>query len=210
MVGLRGELEPMPRELLWFDRDRDPYGNRIRADVREAAQKKWPQLLALARRRLSNRELEIQELFERVVAKVSSYLNEIVAPEQDPSGLLVVKFRQELNSLALRLDRLQPSGNAKDMEPLLNTADWSEDADRRIFLEELVRSLSSTNRAVLRLRGAGYNWDEIAVMFRTNASTLRNAFWREIRSLHGKLTGAPLRKTVMLMRSAAKSHEPQR
>ena len=62
----------MPRELLWFDRDHDASGNRIRADVREAAKKKWPQLRMLAQRRLGNRELEIQELFEGVVAKVSA------------------------------------------------------------------------------------------------------------------------------------------
>lgn len=183
----------MPRELLWFDRDEDAFGKRIRDDVREAAKKKWPQLFAVAQRRLGNRELEIQELFESVVSKVSAYLNEIQAPDQDPSGLLVVKFRQELNSLARRLDRVQLSGNAHDMEPLLEDPDSADDADRRIFLDELVRSLSKTNRAVLRLRGAGYNWNEIAAMLKINASTLRNQFWREIRILHGKMTGMVLR-----------------
>jgi len=186
----------MPRELLWFDRDYDAFGNRVRTDVREAAKGKWPQLRVLAQRRLGSRELEIQELFENVVAKVSCYLNEIHAPPQDPSGLLVLKFKQELNTLARRLDRLQPSGNAKDMEPLINQVEWGEDADRKIFLEEIVRSLSKSNRAVLRLRNAGYDWDEIAVMFRTNASTLRNSFWREIRALHGKLTGMPSERNV--------------
>ena len=179
----------MPRELLWFDRDDDASGKSIREDVRKAAKKKWPQLLAVAQRRLGNRELEIQELFENVVAKVSAYLNEIQAPDQDPSGLLVLKFKQELNSLARRLERLRPSGNAKDMEPLLNNRDSAEDVDRRIFLEEVVRALSKTNRAVLRLRGAGYDWNEIAEMLKINASTLRNQFWREIRTLHLKLTG---------------------
>lgn len=179
----------MPRELLWFDRDEDAFGKRIRDDVREAAKKKWPQLFAVAQRRLGNRELEIQELFENVVAKVSAYLNEIQAPDQDPSGLLVVKFRQELNSLARRLDRVKLSGNAQDMEPLLNDPDSTDEAYRRIFLEEVVRSLSKTNRAVLRLRGAGYDWNEIAEMLKINASTLRNRFWREIGSLHAKLTG---------------------
>lgn len=185
-------IAAMPRELLWFDRDNDASGNPIRSDVREAAKQKWPQLRDLARRRLANRELEIQELFENVVAKVSGYLNEIHAPQQDPSGLLVLSFKQQLHSLARHLERFRASGTAKDMEPLVNRAERasSEDAERRIFLEEIVRSLSKTNRAALRLRGAGYNWHEIAVMFKTNASTLRNNFWREIRSLHGKLTGA--------------------
>lgn len=186
----------MPHELLWFDRDNDASGNPIRGDVREAARKKWPQLHVLAQRRLGNRELEIQEAFENVVAKVSGYLNEIRAPQQDPSGLLVLKFKQELNSLARRLDRLQPSGNAKDMELLVKQSEWGEDADRRIFLEEIVRSLSKINRAALRLRGAGYNWEEIATMFRANASTLRNSFWREIRGLHGRLTGLTSERNV--------------
>lgn len=183
----------MPRELLWFDRDNDASGNPIRSDVREAAKQKWPQLRMLAQRRLGSRELEIQELFENVVAKVSGYLNEINAPPQDPSGLLVVKFRQQLHSLARRLERLELSGTAEDMQPLANRAEpgRSEDVERRVFLEEIVRSLSKTNGAVLRLRRAGYGWDEIAVMFRINASTLRNSFWREIRTLHGKLTGEP-------------------
>lgn len=186
----------MPRELLWFDRDNDASGNPIRSDVREAAKRKWSHLRVLAQRRLGNREVEIQELFESVVGKVSGYLNEIHAPQQDPSGLLVLKFKQELNSLARRLERLQPSGNAQDMEPLINQAQWGEDADRKIFVEEIVRSLSKGNRAVLRLRGAGYSWEEIAVMFRTNASTLRNSFWREIRTLHDKLMGVPSERNI--------------
>ena len=179
----------MPPRFVWFDHESDESGKPIRADVREAARQKWPQLVALARRRLGDRELEIQELFEEVVASTSSYLDQIHAPPQNPSGLLVVKFRQQLNALARRLERMVTSGSSRDIEPLVATVDWREEADRRIFLEELVRALSKHNRAVLRLRRAGYEWSEIAPMVSRNASTVRNDFWREIRKVCAELTG---------------------
>jgi DNA-directed RNA polymerase specialized sigma24 family protein len=174
-------------ELLWFDREFDSFGKPIRADVREAAKAKWPQLSAFARRRLGDRELEIQELFEKSVEKVSRHLDRKNAPSQDPSALLVIKFRQELHTLWRRLDRVAAKGNSTDLEPMLATSEWGEEANRHIFLEELVRYLSKQNRTVLRLRGAGYEWSEIAKMVHSNASTVRNNFWREVRRVFSEL-----------------------
>lgn len=174
-------------ELLWFDREFDSFGKPIRSDVREAAKTKWPQLSALGRNRLGDRDLEIQELFEKSVEKVSRYLDRKKAPPQDPSGLLVLKFRQELYALGRRVDRLTTTGTSTDLEPILGGSEWEEQADRHIFLEELVRSLSKQNRTVLRLRGAGYEWSEIAKMIQSKASTVRNSFWREVRRVFGEL-----------------------
>ncbi len=176
----------------WFDREFDSSGNPIRTDVREAARNKWPQLLALARNRIGDHDVEIQEMFEHVVVTTSAYLNQIKAPPHNPEGLLVVNFRQQLNRLALRLSRLVVSGSSQDLEPLLASTECEEDLDRRIFVQEFVQRLSSRNRTVLRLRRAGYSWDEIAKMLNGNSSTLRNRFWREIRKVYSELLGAPL------------------
>lgn len=169
--------------LTWF-RDFDSSGKPIRADVREAARKKWPHLLAMAKARLGDRDLEIQEIFEQAVAETSSYLDQTLAPLQDARGLLVVKFRRQLSTLARRLDRVIVSGSSTDMESLLTSTDWGESADRQLMMEELVRSLSPRNRSVLRLRRAGYNWAEISHMLNCNSSTLRNGFWREVRRVY--------------------------
>lgn len=174
-------------ELLWFDREFDSFGNPIRSDVREAAKAKWPQLSALARRRFGGRESEIQELFEKSVEIVSRYLDRKKAPPQDPSALLALRFRQELHALGRRVDRVTTAGTSTDLEPMLGGSEWREQADRHIFLEELVRHLSKQNRTVLRLRGAGYEWSEIAKMVQSNASTVRNNFWRELRRLFSEL-----------------------
>jgi hypothetical protein len=180
---------PSP-ELLWFDRDFDSSGDPIRSDVREAAKSKWSQLSASARRRLGDRELEIEELFERVVEKVSRYLNRKQAPPQDPSGLLVIKFQQELQALARRMGRITTVGDSRDLEPMLAANEWEKDADRRLFLEQLVRSLSPLspdNRLVWRLRKEGYEWSAIAEMLQSKPATLRKQFWREVRKIHAEL-----------------------
>ena len=168
-------------ELIWFDRGFESSGRAIRNDVREAARNKWPQLCAFARRRLGDRELEIQELFESAVIKVSRYLDQKQSPPQDPSGLLVVKFRQELNFLAQRLKKTESKGAAQDIEPFLEATEWGEQADRQIFLEELLRRISKENRTVLRLRGIGYEWSEIAKMLHKSSSVIRANFWRDVR-----------------------------
>jgi hypothetical protein len=176
------------QELVWFDREFDSTGKPIRTDVREAAKRKWPQLCAFARRRLGDHDLEIQELFEKSVERVSQYLDRKKAPPQDASALLALKFRQELYELGRRFDRLMVTGSNRDIEAMLGRDEWGAETDRHIFLEELVRHLSKQNGTALRLRAAGYDWSEIAKMVRSNSSTIRNNFWREVRRVFSELT----------------------
>lgn len=175
-------------ELLWFDREFDSSGKPIRNDVREAAKTKWPQLAAFARHRLGDRDQEIQEVFERSVEKVSRFLDRKQSPPQDPSALLVIKFRQELYALWRRLNRVITMGTSTDLEPMLAGRTSGQEAYRHILLEELVRHLSKENRTVLRLRGSGYEWSEIAKMRQSKSSTVRNNFWREVRRIQSELS----------------------
>lgn len=186
------KIMPSSSERLWWDREYDQVGNPIREDVREAAKKKWPQLLALAQRTLNNCDLEAQQLLEQVVEYISRYLSERKTPPHDPSGLLVIKFREELRKLARKQHRLRPSGGSSDMELMLPATEWGEETDRRIFLAELIRALSKENRSVLRLRRAGYEWAQIAKMLNANSSSLRRKFWTEIRKVYSEFTEIPL------------------
>lgn len=185
------KIMPSFSERLWWDREYDQAGNRIREDVRQAAKKKWPQLLALAQRSLDNCDLEAQQLLERVAEYISRYLNARNTPPHDPSGLIVLKFREELRKFVRKQERLRPSGGSSDLEPLLPATEWGEEANRRIFLEQLIWSLSKENRAVLRLRRAGYEWAQIAKMLNANPSSLRRGFWAEVRSVYSELTETP-------------------
>jgi hypothetical protein len=182
---------PSSSERLWWDREYDQFGNPIRDDVRAAAKKKWPQLLALAQRTLSNCDLEAQQLLEQVAEYISRYLNERNTPPHDPSGLLVLKFREDLRKLVRKQQRLKPSGGSQDMELMLPATEWGKEADRRIFLAELIRALSKENRSILRLRRAGYEWAQIGKMLNANASSLRRNFWTEIRKVYSEFTEIP-------------------
>lgn len=53
-------------------------------------------------------------------------------------------------------------------------------ADMRLELEQLVQKLSARNADVLMLRGAGFEWKEIASCLGESVATVRNRFWREI------------------------------
>lgn len=174
-------------ELLWFDREFDAFGRPIRGDVREAAKSKWPQLAAVARRRLGDHDQEIQEAFERSVEMISRFLDRKNAPPQDPSALLAIKFRQELHASWRRLSREASMGTGIDLEPMLAAKEWEEEADQQLLLDEIVRRLSNDNRTVLRLRGLGYEWSEIARMLQRKSSTVRNKFWQEVRRVQSEL-----------------------
>jgi hypothetical protein len=154
----------------------------MRSDVREAAAKLWPQLDSSARRRLGDLDFEIQELFEKTVKMVSVYLDRKKAPPQDPSPLLVLKFRQQVNALARRRQRTVQT-DPRELEEVADPSEWGQEADRRIFLEQLIHSLSIDNRFAWRLRAEGYDWSAIARMLQANPSTLRNNFWRELRKV---------------------------
>jgi RNA polymerase sigma factor (sigma-70 family) len=174
----------------WWDRKHDRAGKEIRVDVRRAAEQLWPRLFRFAQQVISNSEFEAQELLERVVDSVSRYLTSKNAALQDPSGLLVVKFRQELYRVARKQRRIETVGQIGDVAEPLRPDGWADEADRSIFLQELVRSLSERNRGVLRLRMAGYDWREIAQMLQVNVSTVRNNFWRDVRKLYLQFLGS--------------------
>jgi DNA-directed RNA polymerase specialized sigma24 family protein len=174
----------------WWDREHDRSGREIRTDVRRAAEQLWPRLFRFAQQVIADSEFEAQELLERVVDSVSRYLSAKNAALQDPSGLLVVKFRQELYRVARKQRRLETVGRSSDVAEPLRCDGWADEADRSIFLQELVRALSERNRGVLRLRMAGYDWREIAQMLQVNVSTLRNSFWRDVRKLYLQFLGS--------------------
>jgi RNA polymerase sigma factor (sigma-70 family) len=184
-------MSPLPKlPPSWWDREHDRAGEVIRPDVRRAAEQLWPRLFRFAQQVIADSEFEAQELLERVVDSISRYLNSKNAAPQDPSGLLVVKFRQELYRVARKQRRLETVGRDTDVVEPPRFDGWAEEADRRIFLQELVRALSERNRGVLRLRMAGYDWREIAQMMQLNVSTVRNSFWRDVRKLYLQFLGS--------------------
>jgi DNA-directed RNA polymerase specialized sigma24 family protein len=173
----------------WWDREYDRAGREIRQDVRLAAEMLWPRLFRMAGQTIADAEFEAQEILERSVEVVSHYLTLRNIPSHDPSGLLVVKFRQELYRASRKQRRLKTVGGIGELAGLLDGGGWINEAERRVVFQELVQALSERSRGILRLRMAGCEWKEIARSLQVNESTLRNGFWREVRRVYQRFMG---------------------
>jgi DNA-directed RNA polymerase specialized sigma24 family protein len=177
----------------WWDREVDERsGVAIRSDVRESAHKVWKSVCMRARRVLGDAS-DAPELLESAVRSVSRYLNKnsVSLNTADPGGLLVLAFYRSLQRLARQRRRFESIGAGSELAEILRAPDWSDEVDRRLFLEQLARELSDTDRAILRFRLSGYSWREIARMLQTSPDAVRRNFWREIRRAHLRLLRTP-------------------
>jgi DNA-directed RNA polymerase specialized sigma24 family protein len=175
----------------WWDREHDKSGREIRQDVRLAAEILWPRLFRMAGQIVIDAEFEAQEILEKSVEAVSRYLTVRNAPAHDPSGLLIVKFRQELYRVSRKHRRLKTVGGIGELAGLLDSNGWINEAERHVVFQELVQALSERSRGILRLRMAGCEWKEIARSLQVNESTLRNSFWRDVRRVYQRFIGSP-------------------
>lgn len=171
------------RVLVWWDRDVDSGGRRIRADVRAAARELWDQACRQTIASVGDHG-PAAELMEYAVAQVSRYLDRVGAPVGTRKhGLLMVAFCRNLRRHAVKVGRVELAGGANDLEIYASPRSWIDRTNARLDLERIVRRLSETGATVLMLRAAGLEWKEIAGLLGTTPAAARNNFWREIATL---------------------------
>lgn len=175
------------RALFW-DQSIDRDGRVIRADVRRSAQEVWSKACCLAGSVLGD-SADAAEIMESCVARVSRYLDRRNAAPftQHTAALLLVAFRNQLYSHAAKLGRTKPVGHATEVAECVHDGAWHERVDRQLELIDLVRQLSKRNLIILRLRNAGYEWKEVAMLLGTTAANAKNGFWRELLQLKSKI-----------------------
>jgi hypothetical protein len=175
--------------LPWWDREIDEdTGETIRADVRAAAHGVWKWVCIEARKTLGDYG-DAAEVLESSVKCISRYLNKKnVAPHSaDPRGLLALACYRALHRSARRQWRIELVGGTSELAELLRSPDWRDGMDRHLFLERLASKLDIKSRGILRLRMAGYDWQEIAQMTHSAPTALRKSFWRDLRKAHLRL-----------------------
>jgi DNA-directed RNA polymerase specialized sigma24 family protein len=106
--------------------------------------------------------------------------------------LAFAKLR-ELRRYAAKSARLELLGSSNDLADHSADDGWLTQANARLELERIVRQLSDRSAGVLTLRAAGYEWKEIAQIFRTSVAAIRNSFWREIEKVRWNLGGSAQR-----------------
>ncbi len=180
------------KQPVWWDQESDGEGRFIRADVRNAAREIWDNACCLVKSLLGD-TAEAAEIMEACVARISQYLSSRTedVSTQNTNALLMVAFR---NSVLNRAARLRREASIDESELLEPCAAWGsrEMIESRIDLEKLVQRLSGRSRTILVLRDAGYDWNEIAALFRVTVPAIKNRFHRELREAQSQLIGNPI------------------
>jgi DNA-binding NarL/FixJ family response regulator len=92
-------------------------------------------------------------------------------------------FSRTLHRYVAKSARLHLVGDSNELSCWLADERWMSGIYSRLQLETIARKLTPRNGNVLKLRAAGYEWKEIATIFRSSVATVRNRFWREIDQL---------------------------
>lgn len=168
---------------VWWDRDLDNTGRAIRPDVRSAGKDIWQQACQKTIALVGD-DWPAAELMENAVAQVSRYLDRIGAPASAPKhGLVMAAFGRALRRYAAKVSRIDLVGNSEELLRHASSRVWVAQANARLDLEKIMHRPSGRSGEILTLRAVGYEWKEIAALFGTPTSCLRNSFWREIKQI---------------------------
>ena len=122
-----------------------------------------------------------RELMEHAVHNASQYITR--HPDSTPEKLVArIKsvIRRRAKQLSAKLRRELSSGSMLDMEHLLA---GQLDAEERVYINELLSSLSPFAQSIVNRRWHGYTWREIAGELEMDHTAVRRAYLRELESL---------------------------
>lgn len=171
----------------WWDREFDPSGKPIRADIRASATQIWEracrQTIALL-----GEVCEAYGLMERAVIQVSRYLDRRATPlfGQDTDQLLMCAFCRGLRRSAARRRRTVLADDA-DLDAMSVARSSPIDPDRRLDADKARSHFSERARKMHDFRKAGYAWKEIAPIFGTTEDAARAEFSRELEKARQKM-----------------------
>jgi DNA-directed RNA polymerase specialized sigma24 family protein len=170
-----------PEVPLWWDRDVDRLGRRIRPDVRAAAHGIWD-CACKRTRSLTSDGSDVADLMEKTVAQVSRYLDRggVAEFSRDINGLLMVAFQKALQRHVAKLRRIETFGGTAELSNWAVDRTWTRQVQAHLELDQIVRKLCERSRTVLALRYAGCTWKEAARILGTSVPALRSAFWRDV------------------------------
>jgi DNA-directed RNA polymerase specialized sigma24 family protein len=174
----------------WWDRDVDEKGRRIRSDLRMIAHEIWDWACKCTQARLGD-NAPTAELMDKAIAQASAYLDKYAVPMNSHSdshltGLMRRCFWSVLQRQAKQLLRLELVGDNSKLSDLAADSTWSNQIENRVDFERIVGLLSDKCRRILALRGAGYDWNEIATFLGTTPGAVKKSFLREIGQLRRK------------------------
>jgi len=166
---------------LWWDREVDLKGRRIRPDVRTVAAIVWPFVCRQAQTVGCDSSLAA-DLMESAVAQISRYLDHrgVMVFSREIHGLLIRSFQRALYRQAAKLRRFETHGTTEGLSKQVVDHSCTGQIELHVEFEEVVRRLTERSRSILALRYTGYTWKEAAFALGASVASLRSAFWRDV------------------------------
>jgi hypothetical protein len=97
----------------------------------------------------------------------------------------MVAFCRGLRRYAAKLNRLEFVGGSGELANQALDEAWAAHMEARVELAGIVRRLRDEHGAVLMLRAAGYEWDDVGQILGKSPAAIRISFWREIKRIRG-------------------------
>lgn len=155
-------------------------------EVYQVAGELWPQADSFIHSRLCDRQAGMR-LMLKAAAAVSRKLQERPGEIRDNKAYLWTTFKHYISDEVEKENRYQPLET--DQQPANEASAPSGTMDNQILIEEVMAQMDSWTRSVFELRVLGYEFEEIARLFKSSPHLLRSKFHKEIKKLSRRLSG---------------------
>jgi DNA-directed RNA polymerase specialized sigma24 family protein len=161
----------------------DEFGD-ISPEVYQAAGELWPQAENLINSKLHDHPAGMRLMF-KAAAAVSRKREEQPDQIRDLKAYLWITFKHDIFAEVEKESRYQQLDH--EQEPRNGGRTQSDVLNDHILVEELMAQMDAWTRSVFELRVLGYQFEDIAQMFKMRPNLLRSKFHKEIKKLSRKL-----------------------
>jgi DNA-directed RNA polymerase specialized sigma24 family protein len=158
----------------------------ISPEVYRAAGELWPQAEGFVHSKLHDCPAGMR-LMLKAAATVSRKRREQPDQIRDLKAYLWTTFKHFISDEVEKESRYQPL--EPERQPENGAFGLSESLYDQILIEEVMAQMDSWTRKVFELRVLGYQFEDIAQMFKMRPDLLRSKFHKEIKKLSHRLRG---------------------
>jgi DNA-directed RNA polymerase specialized sigma24 family protein len=155
-------------------------------DVYRAAGELWPQAEGFVHSRLRDCPAGMR-LMLKAAATVSRKRREQPDQIRDLKAYLWTTFKHFISDEVEKENRYQPL--EPELQPENGSHRISETLNDQILIEEVMAHMDSWTRKIFELRVLGYQFEDIAQMYKMRPNLLRSKFHKEIKKLSHRLRG---------------------
>jgi DNA-directed RNA polymerase specialized sigma24 family protein len=163
-------------------------GRSIEPEVQSAFSQLWPWFWDFVGKELGDAD-RAADLADEIAYRVSKYLQEHPGQVRSVVGLCRVAAVNFVTTTKTREGRIDYRGLGQDIEANLNpiAADWQEDIDISIWVDQVFRGEDTETRRMVQLRLLEETWDQIGDTLGLTGGQARLRFYRALERIHADL-----------------------